>query len=92
MSQQKPSMGRIVHYVAPEGVTRPAIIIAPCIERFPGSNYTRDECQLHVYFDGTNDMPWSPERKMAEVPNPWRTSVPYDENKAVGTWHWPPRV
>lgn len=19
----------------------------------------------------------------------WRTSIPYDENKAPGTWHWP---
>jgi hypothetical protein len=21
----------------------------------------------------------------------WRTSVPYDENKRVGSWHWPER-
>ncbi len=91
MSTQKPSPGRVVFYVAPEGVTRPAIIIAPCIERFPGSAYVRDECQLHVFFDGSNDG--EPDKFGARAaPYPWRTSVPYDEGKAVGTWHFPPRV
>lgn len=85
---QKPSAGRIVHYNA-EGVgVRPAVIIAPCLERFPGSGYTRDECQLHVFFDGTNDAVYP----ATEAPSPWRTSVPYDAAGAPGTWCWPPRV
>lgn len=30
---------------------------------------------LKVFPDGKGDL--------------WRTSIPYDENKAPGTWHWP---
>lgn len=89
----KPTAGRIVFYVAPEhggAVIRPAIIIAPCNERFGVTSYTREECQLHVYWDGTNDDPTGSMYRAA--PNPWRTSVPHDENKAPGTWHWPQRV
>lgn len=87
----KPTTGRIVHYVLEDGPAkwqvRPAIVVAPCLERFPGSNYTRDECQLQVFVDGSNDFP---------ISNPggsvWRTSVPRDDNRTPGTWHWPARV
>lgn len=85
--KQKPSAGRVVHYVNDKAEVRPAIVIAPCSERFPGSGYTRDECQLHVFFDGTND---SEDGKAP--PNPWRTSVPFDAHGGANTWHWPPRV
>ena len=84
----KPSAGRVVHYVlsgGPEnGKVRPAIIIAPCVERFPGSSYVRDECQLHVFLDGENDTQYGYFT--------WATSVPYDAGGSPGTWHWPPRV
>ena len=83
----KPSAGRIVLYVAPEGMTRPALIIGPCTEIFPGSAYTREECQLHVFFDGTNDWPFDHSGNRIAL-DPWRTSVPHDEDKKPGTWHW----
>lgn len=81
----KPTSGRIVFYVSPDHgdqvVIRPALIIAPCLERFPDSNYQREECQLHVFWDGTNDGP------NFSAPTAWRTSVPHDEDKKPGTWH-----
>lgn len=81
-------------------VIRPAVIIAPCLERFPGSDYRREECQLNVFWDGENDDPTRGTFRPAKTdgspdfsaPRAWRTSVPHDENKAPGTWHWPPRV
>ena len=88
----KPSAGRIVFYVSPEGVTRPAIIIAVCNDIFAGAPYKRDECQLNVFWDGTNDGLTDGKSGLCIAPNAWRTSVPYDEKKSVGTWHWPPRV
>lgn len=94
----KPSSGRIVLYVSSEHgsevVIRPAVVIATCNDRFPGSNYTREECQLHVLWDGTNDAigPRCYPLAGPVAPSPWRTSVPHDEGKAPGTWHWPPRV
>jgi len=73
---QRPSVGRIVHYVLPDGPSagahRPAIIVrvwsAQCV-------------QLQVFTDGSND---GPGYKSGLV---WRTSVllGLDEN----TWHWP---
>lgn len=92
----KPTSGRIVLYVSPDHgdavVIRPALVIASCNERFPGSSYQREECQLQVFWDGTNDA--TGERDPAKppvAPRAWRTSVPHDEAKTPGTWHWPTR-
>lgn len=84
-----PTIGRIVHYVLgggrSEGQHRPAIIIDECNHRFGVNGYTREECQLMVFPDGTNDG-------FPTTAPMWATSVPHDEEtKAPGTWHWPER-
>jgi len=79
---QTPSIGRIVHFVLPDGPSkddhRPAIIV-----RVWGSSV-----QLQVFTDGENDG--------AKYANNiyWATSVPYadpSENKPY-SYHWPERV
>jgi len=78
---QKPSIGRIVHFVLPDGPSkfdhRPAIIV-----RWGSS------VQLQVFTDGENDG-----AKYASGLY-WATSVPYadpSENKPY-SYHWPERV
>ena len=86
METQKPSIGRIVHYVLPSGRNagehRPAIIVKIWGDQ-PGA-----AVQLQVFTDSdpagsNNDM----------IPNPsWRTSVMEDPMaEKPGTWHWPER-
>lgn len=77
MDQPKPTVGRIVHYVLPEGRNagehRPAIV----------TRVWSDVCvQLQVFTDGENDG-------LANVE--WRTSILNDEAGAPNTWHWPER-
>jgi len=87
----KPSKGRVVFFVMPDGDTRAADIVAVCNEHFKVTSYQREECQLQVKLDGENDVA---RYGLASLMHPgWRTSVPHDEEtKAPGTWHWPPRV
>lgn len=86
MPQQVPSVGRIVHYVIPDGRApgdhRPAIIV-----RIWGPPHPGVACQLQVFMDGdgslSNDV----------APNVvWRTSVVQDSSGKLGTWHWPEPV
>lgn len=75
---QKPSVGRIVHYtppeeeVSPKGQAYPAII----------THVFGDTCvNLHVFGDGSFGSP-----------NHLPTSVSFDADGGVRTWRWPPRV
>jgi hypothetical protein len=84
--QQKPTVGRIVHYVMPngrsKGETRPAIVVRvwqPCGEAMP-------LVQLQVFTDGSND---GPEYASGLA---WKTSVHYDSEGAPDSWRWPPRA
>ena len=87
MDTQKPTIGRIVHYVLPNGRNRgehrPAIIVKVWSDNPGGA------VQLQVFTDSdaqglSND----------EIPNPsWRTSVMQDESaQKPGSWHWPERA
>ncbi len=80
MSQlQKPSIGRIVHYVMPDKQHRPAIIV-----RVWGDSDSA-AVQLQVFTDGRND----------ESENViWKTSVTQDvsEDPQFGTFHFPERI
>jgi len=71
-------IGKIVHYVLPDGPYlgehRPAIIIKA---------WSPETVQLGVFMDGTNDG-LSDGQLMA-----WQTSVLHDKNLGVGTWHFP---
>lgn len=89
-----PSVGRIVHFVLPNGEHRPAIITRVWdSEPRPGSL-----AQLQVFVDGSNDAGQLTPHEALSVAGPypttvWRTSVHQDwENLAPGTWHAPERV
>lgn len=71
----KPSIGRIVHLVLPNGQHRPAII-TNC---WPGT----DRVNLTVFFDAAND------HSINRVEN--TASTPYSEAGEPDTWHWPER-
>ena len=97
MSEQQPSVGRIVHYVAygtpggefPAGMDRAAIITevyyGPGAEVPPGVVVRLNPA--------TPGVCWS---VGLCVLNPtgqfFNRGVPYDPNNAPGTWHWPERV
>ncbi len=75
------SVGRIVHYVLPDGHNagdhRPAIIV----------RVWSPECvQLQVFTDGTNDGAGY------GAGIDWRSSVARDDSALKrGSWHWPER-
>ena len=97
--------GRIVHFVMPDGQHRPAIVVrvwyvavsdGPEPIKAPPENGV---CQLQVFSDGTNDLPYH-EAEEEAFRNAgldeayvrrgiiWKTSVLYSEACAPGTWHW----
>jgi hypothetical protein len=96
MTDQQPTVGRIVHYVLSEGRSkgehRPAIIVRVWGEdqvasgRLPAS--ALGTVQLQVFTDSSEGGGFNDE--MPQVM--WRTSVMHDEEKAENTWHWPERV
>lgn len=83
--EQKPSIGRVVHYTFPteygpersRGQIRPATIVRVWDENTGCS-------QLQVLVDNTNDG--------FETGLHWATSVLFDADGKPGTWRWPPRV
>lgn len=77
---QAPSIGRVVHYVLPDGrhpsECRPAFIVRV---------WNDELVNLQVFVDGTNDY--------ADYNGSvWATSVHYSDVHEVRTWHWPERV
>jgi len=73
----KPSVGRIVHYVLHEGRHLPAIIT--------DVNETEDTVNLFVFWD-----PLVPRRYDLEK---GAVDCKFDKNSVTtGTWHWPERV
>ena len=83
------SVGRIVHYVLPNGRNpgehRPAIVVN--VWGTPTPDYT-PAVQLQVFTDSTNDFVEGPGSNGLL----WATSVSHDEEHRIGTWHWPERV
>ena len=72
-----PFIGRIVHFVLPNGEHRPAIIVRVWDSASSPESYVN----LQVFTDSDND---GLQNTM------WRISVRQDvENMAPGTWHWP---
>lgn len=84
MSEQRISIGRIVHYILAQddhtrypGEHRPAIVVKD----------NGGSVQLQVFVDGLNDRPGD------GGPCLWKTSVLEDgAGKQPGTWHWPERT
>ena len=82
---QRPSPGRIVHYVLSNGRStgehRPGMIV-----RVWSDTYV----QLQVFTDSANDFRSDQQGYDGLF---WATSVAHDEDeKKPGTWHWPERV
>ena len=80
--KQTPSLGRMVHYVLPDGPNagehRPAVIV-----RVWGS----DAVNLQVFMDGGNDgAPYLAAGLL------WATSVKRSDTPTPRTWHWPEYV
>lgn len=76
-----PSIGRVVHFVMPDGQHRPAFVVRV---------WDHELVNLQVFTDGYNDSPPS------GVNIAWETSVPHVEEAAgtddrtfFRTWHWP---
>lgn len=84
---QKLTVGRIVHYVLPDGhhagEHRPAVVVRVWDAPIPEGMGT---VNLQVITDGSND---GPDYASGMV---WVTSALQDEDtKAPRTWHWPER-
>lgn len=74
------TVGRMVHYVMPNGVHRPAIVVHV---------WDKDSglVNVRVLTDGANDtaaVGWHPDHP------DWVTSIQYDDSPdpAQHTWHW----
>lgn len=81
MPEQVPSIGRVVHYVLPDGRNpgehRPAFIVKV---------WGPTSVNLQVFVDGTNDYP-------EYAGSVWATSVPFDPSgEQPSSWHWPEYV
>jgi hypothetical protein len=91
----KISIGRIVHYVLPNGKHRPAIIVETW-----GNETTTEHIavQLQVFIDGTNDLIGNTgaygeiSQEEAKAGVAWRTSVEYASESRACSWHWPERT
>lgn len=98
---QKPSVGRIVHYViaidhSGKPVVQPAIVVT-----FWPEYGDKLGVNLQVFLDGGNvdrsrypsEGNWmAPSAEECAKGLAWRTSATYDAGKAAGTWHWPERA
>lgn len=81
---------RIVHYVLTNaGGCRPFLVTRVWNEELVNGT---------LFIDGTNDYEnvpyWSSPQKNYKLAVPaelliWRTSIKYDKDKNVHTWHWP---
>ena len=90
MSEQKPSVGRFVHYVAygtpggeyPARVCRAAIITEVGPMEYPGEDPSAD----NVPHQTASLCVLNPTGQF------FSRNVPYSEDRRPGTWHWPERV
>lgn len=101
MDQLRPTVGRIVHYVLPDGRSkgdhRPAIIVRVWGEdqvkagTLPAS--ALGTVQLQVFTGGGNDAAdYTASGGPYASGIAWKTSVVHDEAKSENTWHWPERA
>jgi hypothetical protein len=95
----KISIGRLVHFVLPNGEHRPAIVVRVWPDEFPNNTEEKTGVNLQVFLDGTNDN-----EAYAGLPLPAKintlhgtmlyTSAQYamtPDGLLPGTWHWPER-
>lgn len=90
---QRPTIGRIVHFVLPSGYHRPATVVA---ESCSDTGELGEYPNLLVALDGAHDLGEDSLHRMGATTlngfHLWATSVQHDEHeKKPGTWHWPER-
>lgn len=92
--EQQVTVGRIVHYVMPNGEHRPAIVVRVWGDGHSGAQ----RVQLQVFTDGSNDV-HTPAGEHPEFVSGiyWATSVLHQEPTEEvpdpeRTWHWPERA
>lgn len=87
--QQRPSVGRIVHYVLEEGPNagehRPAIIVKVWADP-PESATPGVACQLQVFTDSAGGEVYNDQLPQVM----WKTSR--SQGDYPGSWHWPEYV
>lgn len=88
---EKPSVGRIVHYVLKSGRSagqhRPMLVVNVF------SQTSAQYVNAQVFLDGANDFGSEFQQYEGNNSNQaWATSVPYSAEQLPGTWHWPERV
>jgi len=86
---EKITICRIVEYVLPDGQNRPAIVVREGVEDFD-DGATGPMVNLQVFLDGENDA--SVAHHERQYGSAWRTSVKFDADQRLGTWHWPKRM
>ena len=94
----KASIGRIVHFVLPNGEHRPAIVVRVWPDEFLHNQQDTTGLNLQVFLDGTNDNEayaglFLPAKIDTLHGTMWYTSAQYDPSGIqTGTWHWPETV
>lgn len=79
--------GCMVHFVMPNGVHRPAVIVQVWDPQLGTSN-------LQVFTDGGNDRreisggESTAFNDAVDTGILWRTFIPYNESPEPNTWHW----
>jgi hypothetical protein len=76
MSEQKPTVGRMVHYYwqSPNGTPEAAIVV----KVFRGDNLLQEVNLKVISPDGYDDA--------------FRQAIPFSPEPKAGHWSWPPRV
>ena len=72
-------IGRVVHFVMPNGEHRPAFVVKIWDQQYGTVN-------LQVFTDGSNDGSEYSDGIF------WGTSVPHNPDPMPYSWHWPERV
>lgn len=88
MPEQKPSVGRIVHYKLIDGQIRPAMIVRVWGQCGDACGSCQDCVNLVVFTDGWNDRELISGPECKPIVNV--TSVMRGDNP--GQWNWPPRT
>lgn len=90
---QQPAVGRIVHYVLPDGTYPGAHRPAMIVRTWGSDEHPSETVQLAVFLDGSNDYPNAVEPGTSYLRPFWKTSIMHDEDeKKPNSWHWPERV
>lgn len=78
MTEQIPTVGRIVHYIGSVPDANGMVAAGPCRAAIVTEVRDVEECSLTVFHPEYGATSYGQSR--------------HDESKSIGTWHWPERV